>query len=394
MSSAAAAPSPLGMAAEGRAAQLGVELLTGLGAAETTWRELEAEGTASPYQRFDWVKAFVEKVMPGADIRIAVARDGAGTPVVLFPFLIERRAGIRVATALGGKHANFNLMIGKAGWDLSIPPGGVLGILRELSRRAGVDVIAIPYVPQNWDARPNPLAALGTASPSNGYEVLLEPDPDATARRSMSNEARKRLRNKERGLAKLGEVAFAQALDEQSAERLLDAFFRQKEERFRDLGIPDPFRDPGIRNFIRTASLEGLSEGRPAIELYGLTVGERVAAVLGGAADASRLSGMFISFEACREATKFSPGDILVSRVVREQCLRGRRYFDLGVGEARYKSTFCNDTVELVDIFLPVSSRGQVYALGLRGLAGLKRRIKQSPAAMRLVSRLRRLKPA
>jgi CelD/BcsL family acetyltransferase involved in cellulose biosynthesis len=156
-------------------------------------------------------------------------------------------------------------------------------------------------------------------------------------------------------------------------ERLLDAFFRQKEERFRELGIPDPFRDPGVRGFIRKAALDRLEEGCPAIELYGLTVGTKVVAVLGGAADKDRLSGMFISFEACKEAMKFSPGDILVSRIVREQCLRGRRYFDLGVGEARYKSTFCNDTVELVDAFLPVSSKGRVYASARRALASLKR---------------------
>jgi CelD/BcsL family acetyltransferase involved in cellulose biosynthesis len=163
-------------------------------------------------------------------------------------------------------------------------------------------------------------------------------------------------------------------------ERLLDAFFRQKEERFRELGIPDPFRDPGVRGFIRKAALDRLEEGCPAIELYGLTVGTKVVAVLGGAADKDRLSGMFISFEACKEAMKFSPGDILVSRIVREQCLRGRRYFDLGVGEARYKSTFCNDTVELVDAFLPVSSKGRVYASARRALASLKRHVKQKPA--------------
>jgi CelD/BcsL family acetyltransferase involved in cellulose biosynthesis len=103
---------------------------------------------------------------------------------------------------------------------------------------------------------------------------------------------------------------------------------------------------------------------------------------------------MFISFEACKEATKYSPGDILVSRVIREQCLRGRTVFDLGVGEARYKYTFCDETVELVDVFLPVSTRGSLYALARRGLAGLKRRVKQNPRAMALVARLRRAKAA
>jgi CelD/BcsL family acetyltransferase involved in cellulose biosynthesis len=210
----------------------------------------------------------------------------------------------------------------------------------------------------------------------------------------MSNEARKRLRNKERGLAKLGPVAFLQARTESEVDRVLGAFLRQKEERFRELGIPDPFADPAVHAFLRKAALDRQSDGCPALELYALTVGEHVTAVLGGAADPKRLSGMFISFAACKEATKFSPGDILVSRVVREQCVRGRAFFDLGVGEARYKRTFCDETVELVDVFLPVSTRGRIYSLARRGVAGLKRRVKQNPSAMALVARLRRVKAA
>ena len=396
MSSAAAVPSPAALSrlSSGDDASR-IKVVSGLAAAERVWRDAEASGgSLSPYQRYDWIAAYTASVMPSADIRVAIISDAADRPALILPFAIERPFGLRIAVAIGGKHANFNGGVAPPRASGSLSPAELRVALRRIAADIGIDVFAVPHVPVTWGDEPNPLATFGTRSPSDAYEVRLDSDPDATANRSMSNEARKRLRNKERGLAKLGEVAFLQAETEADVDLLLGAFFSQKEERFRELGITDPFFDPEVRTFLRNAALAGLSDGRPAIELFGLLVGDRVAAVLGGAADENRLSGMFISFEACKEATKYSPGDILVSRVVREQCVRGRRFFDLGVGEARYKRTFCNDTVELVDVFLPVSRKGSLYALARRGLAGLKRRVKQNPRAMQLVAKLRRAKAA
>jgi CelD/BcsL family acetyltransferase involved in cellulose biosynthesis len=395
MTSVAAAPSPATLPADGVAEAFRIEILDGLAVAERAWRSLENAGAVlSPYQRFDWVAAFTSSVTPNGDIRVAAIYDEDDRPVLILPLAIERWAGMRIATTIGGKHANFNLPVMPLRPEAPLARSAMLDGLRRIASEIGIDVFVLASLPKSWAGRPNPLAGFGTPSPSNAYEVALEQDPEATAQRSMTNEARKRLRNKERGLAKLGEVAFFQAQDEGEVERLLNAFFRQKEERFQELGIPDPFSDPAVRAFLRSAALDRLEDGCPALELYGLTVGQRVAAVLGGAADAERLSGMFISFEACKEAMKYSPGDILVSRIVREQCERGRRFFDLGVGEARYKRTFCNDTVELVDVFLPVSTRGRLYAAAGRALAGLKRRVKQNPRAMQLVTKLRRAKVA
>ncbi|MDB5511228.1 MAG: acyl-CoA acyltransferase [Enterovirga sp.] len=371
-----------------------IEMLPSLEAAEPAWRAFEAQAVASPYQRFDWVCAYAREAGAGEDIRVAVLRDRSDRTLAILPVAVTRRLGLHIGRGIGGKHANFNLPLMAAGLSDRVAPEGFRDVLRRLGRALRVDVLSLPDIPVCWGGEAVPLARFGQPSPSNAYQVALEADPDATALRSMTTEARKRLRNKERGLAKLGPVAFAQARTEAEAGRLLDAFFRQKEERFRELGIPDPFLDPSVRAFIRRGATEGLAEGRPAIELYGLTVGEVVAAVLGGAADAHRLSGMFISFEACPEATKYSPGDILVSRVVRDQCLRGRGFFDLGVGEARYKRTFCNEPVELVDVVLPLSAKGTVYGAALQAGVALKRRIKQNPRAMQLIARLRRAKAA
>jgi CelD/BcsL family acetyltransferase involved in cellulose biosynthesis len=111
MSSVAAVASPAPQGAERLAGEtLTAEVISGLAGAERIWREAETNAiSSSPYQRFDWVQAFADTVSPGADFRLAAIRDQRGAPVLLLPLLLERRAGLRIATGIGGKHANFYL---------------------------------------------------------------------------------------------------------------------------------------------------------------------------------------------------------------------------------------------------------------------------------------------
>lgn len=376
--------------------ELRIEVLSGLAQAERAWRSFEAGAVLSPYQRFDWSAAFAAATGAEDAVRTALVRDGTGRTVALLPFVLSHRYGLRIASAIGDKHANFNLPPMRAGFGAGADRNALATLFRRIGTEIGADAISVDHVPTRWAGEPVPLALLGLPSANTAREVRLDADPEATALRSMSNEARKRLRNKERGLAKSGVVTFARAETEAGIEEALDVFFRQKEVRFAQLGIADPFLDLGIREFIRHASLAQLASGSPAIELYVLRVGSEIVSVLGGAADGQRLSGMFISFEDREEVTKYSPGDILVSRIVRDQCTRGRSYFDLGTGEARYKRTFCDEEVALVDILLPITWRGQLFVAARAAAIAAKRRVKESERAMtavRLIRRARALVP-
>ena len=363
-----------------------VEIADSLTTAEPIWRQLESDAVMSPYGRFDWISALAAGE---PRVRVAILRDAAGRPALLLPVAIHRRHGLVIGAGIGGKHANFNLPVLRPDVMASLDPRSARSLLRDAGRQLGLDAFAFVNVPISWEGQPNPFAPGGTTSPSDAWGLALEPDGEATLKRSMSGDARKKLRNKSRGLAKLGAVEVRQARTAAEVDGVLAAFLRQKEDRFRELGIADPFAEPAMQAILRAGALAGLDGGHPAIELYGLMVADRVVAVLGGAADATRLSGMFVSFEA-GEAARFSPGEILSTEVVRLQCARGRLSFDLGVGEARYKRSFCDRVEPLVDLVVPVTAAGRVYGLSRALLVDLKRRVKASPRAMKAVDAVRR----
>jgi CelD/BcsL family acetyltransferase involved in cellulose biosynthesis len=268
---------------------------------------------------------------------------------------------------------------------------GVLAAkLVSVGRQLGIDAYDFINLPALWQDRPNPLVPPSARpNPSDAYSLALGPEAEPTFRRVLSKDARKKLRQKERWLAALGPVTHRVAGSEAEVDRTLDAYFRQKAARIQALGLPLDTESREMRAFVRQGCLAGLAAAAPAIELHALEVGARIVATFGLAGDRRRACGMFISFDAADDVARCSPGDLLVARVITAQCERGRAAFDLGVGEARYKSAFCDRTDQLFTAIHPVTARGRLYAGAIRGLTEAKRSIKRSPWAWRAIGRLR-----
>jgi CelD/BcsL family acetyltransferase involved in cellulose biosynthesis len=239
----------------------------------------------------------------------------------------------------------------------------------------------------------NPFATGGEPEASNGYGLTLEPDPDATVRRVFSADARKKLRSKEKRLIEAhGPVVYRRAETAEEANRFLTAFYAHKAVRFAAMGIADPYADPSIRAFLAAAA----AGPEAALEIHALCIAEggRVLATFGGAVTGQRYSGMMTAFDPDPDIARYSPGDLLLQHLVREQATRGRLGFDLGVGEARYKASICDETIELVEATIPVTLAGRAYGAIRQGLVRAKRGIKRDPRLYAAFQRLRKLRRA
>ncbi|GJD72987.1 GNAT family N-acetyltransferase [Methylobacterium goesingense] len=369
------------------------EVFDDLASVEALWRGMEADAAVmgTPYQRFDWVSAFAA-ARPGADLQIVVLRDAGGRPRVLLPLVVAREGGVRVARVVGCKHANYHMPLFASREAAAMRPEDLIEHLRVFGCGAGIDVFALSHQPRFWDGAANPLGARAERAASDAYGLILGPDPESTVKRVFSGDARKKLRSKEKKLVEaFGPVACRRAGTAEEVRHYLSAFYEQKAQRFAAMGVANPYADPLIRAFLaRGTALEPGTD--PAIEVTALvaTRTDRVFAVFAGAVDGQRYSGMMTSFDADPLVSRSSPGDILLHHLIADQTARGRRAFDLGVGEARYKASICDETIELGETTIPVTLRGHLFALRAVGTARLKRRIKRDPRLMALARRLRR----
>jgi CelD/BcsL family acetyltransferase involved in cellulose biosynthesis len=362
-------------------------------AAGRDWDQLEARGVHTPYQRRAWSGAYLAHVgtAEGAKPAIATIHDADGAPLALFPFCVTHAGPARILRFVGGKHANFSmgLFAPDAGRLLDAP--ALTGLFKAVHAATGAQTAILQNQPREWQGFANPLAVLPCHdSPEPAYKFRFTDDVASMLEAKLSPDARRKMKRKERRLAELGTIIIKRAETPAELQRVLDAFFRQKAERFAILGQPDVFAEPGVAAFIAEATHQGLEQGSPAIEMYYTAAGERIVATYGAAISPERFCGMFTSFDSAEDVFRWSPGDLMLHHLIGLMSARGLKVFDLGVGEAHYKGGYCDEYEPLFDTVMPLSVAGRALSLAYGAAAAAKHRIKASPRALSLVNRLRR----
>jgi CelD/BcsL family acetyltransferase involved in cellulose biosynthesis len=362
-------------------------------AVQADWRALESQDSLlSPYQRYDFLEPwFRHRGAEGLSPFLLIGYDTADAPAMLLP-LGERHIGpLRVVQFPGGRHANFNMALWRRDTATAVTQAD-LAAMRDAIAAAGIDLIALTNQPLRWDGLDNPLALWPhQESPSAGAVGALMADFTALQAERLAQPARKKLRKKERTLGEHGTLLVRRAETDTQARAFLDAFFAQKAERMGKLGIPDAFAAPGTREFVAELATARPNGPLPILETYALCVGDEIVATMAGLVEGQRFSALFNSITSGPLAHE-SPGDVLLSHVVRQCCERGLTQFDLGVGEAAYKRFYCNETEPLFDTFLPLTPRGRLGAAGIRTAQDAKRLVKHSPMLWNAVQSLRKLR--
>jgi CelD/BcsL family acetyltransferase involved in cellulose biosynthesis len=367
-----------------------LHIINSLAEAEPIWRDLEARSAAlTPYQRFDFLAAWQRNIGRQQILRplIVVAYDAQRRPVLLLPLAIEQRNAVRIASFMGGKHANLNMALwdkdfaGEAGAvDLEI-------LLRKIRDRGIADVLALTQQPMRWRDQANPLALL-PHQPSVNRCPLLIMEPRAAPTELIGNSLRSRLKSKERKLKTLSGYRYRVASGDEDIRRLLDWFFRTKPLRMAEQKLPNVFAEPGVEAFVREACMAELAVGGHAIDLHILECDEEIIALFAGVADCDRFSMMFNTYTISSNS-RYSPGLILIRNIVDHYAGLGYRAIDLGIGSDEYKRLFCKNDEPIFDCFVPLSGRGRPVAAALALIYRGKHLVKQNPRLSRLVHRLR-----
>ncbi len=107
----------------------------------------------------------------------------------------------------------------------------------------------------------------------------------------------------------------------------------QKAERFAAMGIANPFTQAGVMDFLRAGAMP-TAQGEPPLVWHALLLDGRIISTTIGAVDGARFAGMASSFLAEPEIMKHSAGELLLTDIIADEARRGRRVFDLGVGES------------------------------------------------------------
>ncbi len=351
------------------------------------WREIEARGVVLPFQSHDWVEAWIAAgaTAPGARPLVIRGRRGE-TAEFLLPLVVERVGPIAVARRLAGSHASYVL----GAWrDLAarIPPEEIRAGLLALGRAEGIDAVVLDAVPTVWEGMANPLVAALPHAPSldDGHVFRLDPSFDALLAGRNAGHKRKKVKAKEKLLAAAGGYRISVAATAEEVEATLAAFFAQKSASLAARGIADPFAPAAVRDAFRRMALASLGSNEPLLELTRLEAGGAIRAVIGASIRGGRLYALFASF-AEDELARASPGETLFFRHIEDACRRGLAVYDMGLGRERYKASWCDERVELVDLRLPVTLAGRLFLAVAAAVGRTKAAIRRNERAWAFVA--------
>lgn len=330
--------------------------------AEPAWRALEADCMMTGYQGFDWLSAWQQHVGAAHDIEPLIClAEKDGRTVALLPLGVHRSGALRVARWLGGKLNNYNFGL----WDraeFAAGDGAALqALLRDIAREANIDTVELANMPRAWQGIPSPFLSLQHLdSPSGSFVLQLSDDFDALFAARRSSKARRQQRRKLNRILEEGTVEVIHGGSRAQALAAVDANIEQRNHRAHVAGVPSVYADPGVADLMRDIVGSSTDSETPAFEAHAFSVDGVIRSTYIATVRNGRMSCALNSISD-DDLTHLSPGDLLLSDVIRNACERGLSEIDLGIGEMAYKTAWC-EPEPLIDCILPVTPKGKLVA--------------------------------
>ena len=358
---------------------------------ESTWKDIEADGLLTAYQRLDWVRGICEDILARSTtqpIFVEVFDAVSLETVMILPLMMKRQWGARIIVWLDLDVCDYaapllrsnTVLTAQASlqcWEAArkvLPPHDLLGIFQIPAFVAGVR---------------NPLALLPqarrTVLTASGLDI--HGDPTTFVARTCTKSGFKELNKFRRRIERRGRVGFFRASHEASLTSAFDCLLEQRKRRFQALGRFDLFDREGIPAFYRNAALNGLSNGPAGV--WCLTVDDEIIATSYCLVNDGIIYGLVLT-TAGETWKNCSPGIVIVGELMQWASQQNFTYMDMTIGSLPYKVNFGAKTKELWQVSEYKTIFGWIVWRSLEAIARSKTWLEGHPKAFLVVRGLRR----
>jgi len=322
---------------------------------ESIWARLENDSIRNPFQTFSWLRHYQEHIggpLFGVKPQVAIIAD-ATTVVAVLPFGIRRYFSLNVLEWLGGAQSDYMEPI-LPNFDhkrSSTIAGAWAKILSKIDR---VDLVILEKQRSEIDGIPNPFVQSMNSQPTmHAYQASFGSSWDDYCQHFVKKRILSDSRRQLGRLEKMGSIRFIHNRGNGISTDQIKEIIYHKINR-REGGVSE-FKTPEVQKFYLNL---------PKIELPGgdiccstiLLDGEFIAGHL-GVEYRNTLYYLFPSFSR-EKFGRFSPGRLLLQRIMELTSSSGFGIFDFTGGEELYKKEWSSQRVALYQTVVPISVRG------------------------------------
>lgn len=366
-----------------------INILHDVMALRDDWLRLQREDTCECYQTFDWVRIACETIDKNHQpVMILVSRDNV--PQFILPLVLEKGFP-SILRWPGGSHTNIGTGLFARSYLENPEPGLMQKIIGRLRSACGdTTVLYLKNQPDKIREFENPLLELGQVdAPNPLYAMDVTIGFDAILDQGSGKRKRKLYRRQVREAENLGGHELVMPDNPAEIRDILDLFFALKAERLRELGVSDVFEAEEVREFKTQLALHPETEGCRPLGFYVLKVGKIPRALYGVGIVGDRCNAC-VNAVVFDEFSELSPGEMILYEMLQELCDSNFTYFDIGVGQERYKNSWCKTPLPLRETIHALGATAYPFSALMRYRTRLKHQIKSSDVIWNSIKQLRK----
>jgi CelD/BcsL family acetyltransferase involved in cellulose biosynthesis len=354
------------------AEELSTRILNGPAALDehlAAWRTLAATTTGFVvFQTVDFITGWTHTFVRGHahhDLRIILVYQG-NVLAALIPVQVQTRGLVTIARLAGAPVGQYDDVL----FHPAVNPARVVGAACEaLRRECKVDIVLLTRVRSDSALYAACRRSVAVGAPEEAPYADLGKGGAGAFMATLKNRVRRQLAKRQRQLAELGSLEFAQAASPDEAGNWMAEALALKREWLRRTGrLSRAFVDPRTVEFLVASARAGAGQsdqptrsGGSRLIVSRLSIGGRTAALEAGFVCRDTYHLYLGAF--APEFAKYSAGNALTEAVVRACADSGIRRYDMLAPDSRSKREWANGSVAVADLALPLSNLGRLYLL-------------------------------
>ena len=374
------------------AAEFDLSIVDDLDTAKEDWLAFEDKAAYTSFQGYQWMHAWqmavrgIKRVSP-----LIVFGHYGGKLAFILPFAVEKRHGARRLIWFGHELADYNGPL----FDPDILERLRHDFVADILQRVRVLVPTIDYAclakqPETLCGRPNPFATFRSVPFTCGtHSAQLNGNWEEFSLAHRSARSLRRIREKEKNLARRGDLTFKAVTSVTESTRLMDMLVTWKIAQLTARGDRAPFANAAARRLMR--HLAQATPNNPRLRLYALESAGEIIALGFCLIEHGRLIYYLCAYDGRPEMARYSPGMLLLVRILKAAIDEGLEVFDFSNGDEDYKSHWIDQSEEIFVSWQPFTLKGRIAVALDRMELETIRWVKRHPPLRALANRIFRL---
>lgn len=383
----------------GSAGSISLFAADSLDAISDIWRQFQVTASYTPFQDIDWVACWYQATGAVSNHRPFVVLGFEDDELrLILPLAIVRAGGLNRVCWLAQSANDYNAPLIDPDFATRCKNEQAADIWRIALDACGpVDLVDFCQQPESVGGYQNAFTGHAIASSCDAHLVNLRPGWREFYAGLRGSKSRRRLREKENKLARLGKLQFRCEKEPIARRALVRQAIAWKSRQLDAAGDRNPFApdsgNTGDVSEIERTLLALCDEpgARHKLRIDSLYVDGRAVAVIIALVASGRYS-VFITAHGADETQKYSPGTILLIKAMQLACRAGYAQFDLLAGDEAYKMDWCDGHIALWDDVYGLTLKGKIAAPAGRLARFAKKKLKQNSSALDIVKRLNKLR--